>query len=364
MTPSLTIATTATDTPMGAQAYQVAIRERAEAALGAAGEEWTVHNWTVRSLRSSLPGDRRLPMGWLRTAGPTARRAFGAFVYRPRTLVHRMDLILPPPPGHDVLTLHDIVAWEFEDEAAATASAAEELRRADAVICVSSYTAEQASARFGLENTVVVPNGVSPAYFDAEPLDEHTRLDLGLRDPYLLYAGGSARRKNLAGLAAAWRKVAPRRPDWQLALAGPDNPERRKLFDGLPRVVHLGRLPDELMPRLAAGAGACVVPSLAEGFGLPALEAMAVGVPLVATNRTSLPEVVGDTGTLVEPTAEGLSEGIEHVTSQDPTLLPLTIAARVRAREYTWERSAAGHAEVWRRVRFGPPLHGPDRDRD
>ncbi|MEQ1375299.1 glycosyltransferase, partial [Salmonella enterica] len=82
-----------------------------------------------------------------------------------------------------------------------------------------------------------------------------------------------------------------------MALAGPRNPEREALFAGLPRVVHLGRLPDPLMPGLVAGAAAVVVPSLYEGFGLPALEAMAAGVPLLSSNRSSLPEVVGHAGT-------------------------------------------------------------------
>ncbi|MGO0575718.1 glycosyltransferase family 4 protein [Ornithinimicrobium panacihumi] len=258
-----------------------------------------------------------------------------------------MDLILPPPPGANVVTLHDMVSWDFRDESDPVRAAIDELRTADTVICVSQFTAQTAQERMGLNNTVVVPNGVSEDYFNATPLPAEIRRKMGLRDPYLLYAGGSAQRKNLAGLADAWRLVAHRRPDWQLALSGATNPGRLRLFEGLPRVVHLGRVADEYMVGLMAGAGAAVVPSLYEGFGLPALEAMAARVPLVASNRASLPEVIGDGGTLVDPTPEGLAEGIEFVTSSVAAVDSLCAVGLERARQFTWERSAADHAKVW-----------------
>ena len=350
MTKKLTLATTATSTPMGAQAYQRAIIDRAPAALARFGEGWSVTNLVSRSLRSSLPGNRRLPMGWLFNAGPRARRAVGRAVYPRGTVVHRMDLLLPPPPGPDVVTLHDVVSWIYDDESAPVKAAAEELRQADAVICVSQFTADQARERLGLKEPFVIPNGVDPRYFDAQPLGLATLSSLGLQHPYLLYAGGSARRKNLSALAAAWRLMADARPEWTLALAGPRNPERDALFVQLPRVVHLGRLPDELMPGLMRGAGAAVLPSLYEGFGLPALEAMASGTPLLASNRSSLPEVVGDGGLLVDPTPRALAEGIVHVTSGDSSLRRLKESGRRRARLFTWDRSAEAHAQVWREV--------------
>ena len=244
-----------------------------------------------------------------------------------------------------------MVAWDFADESDPVQAAADELRTADAVICVSEFTARTAQERLGLTNTVVVPNGVSLDYFDAARLPAGVQEAMGLRSPYLLYAGGSAQRKNLAGLAEAWRRVAPLRPEWQLALSGAANEERVRLFEGLPRVVHLGRVADEHMVGLMAGAGAAVVPSLYEGFGLPALEAMAAGVSLVSSNRSSLPEVVGSGGTLVDPTPEGLATGLELVTSGDAVVEERRRAGLERAKDFTWERSAAGHAAVW--TRFG-----------
>lgn len=347
----LVIATTATSTPMGAQRYEAEITARASQALAATGEDWQVRPMVSRSLRSQLPGDRRIPMGRLVSASRAERRALGHFLYdRNSDVVHRMDLILPPPRGADVVTLHDVVSWKFSDESAPVRSAAYELRAADAVICVSQFTAEEAASLLNVKDPVVIPNGVDQAYFDAQPLDQQSLSTLGLRKPFALYAGGSAARKNLRGLAEAWRRVARTRSEWSLALAGPTNPTRTQLFASAPRVVHLGRLADELMPPLVASADAVVVPSLYEGFGLPALEAMAAGTPLLSSNRSSLSEVVQDTGTLVEPDAGSLAEGLEHVTSGSSEIDRLAARARERATLFTWHRSTEAHAAVWRSV--------------
>lgn len=343
----LTIATTATANPMGAQAYESAIRAHGQAALDALEDGWLLGDVIARSIRSPLAGNRRLPMGWLTNATPSQRRLIGKVIYRGASVVHRMDLILPPPPGPDIVTLHDMVAWDFSDESTPVRAAVAELQRADAVVCVSDFTARTAQERMGLINTVVVPNGVSTHFFNAQPLRQGELSPISLSPPYILYAGGSARRKNLPALAEAWRMVSPSNPTWTLALSGPVNETRERLFSGIPRVVHLGRLRDEMMPRVMAGAGAAVVPSLYEGFGLPALEAMAAGVPVVASNRSSLPEVVADCGTLVEPTPMGLAEGLEHVMSAPPEVRRQVSRGVKRARSFTWERSAASHAEVW-----------------
>lgn len=349
--PTLAIATTATSTPMGAQAYQAAITQRAPAALDElAPGRWQVRSIVSRSLRSDVPGDRRLPMGRLFGASRRERQLLGRLIWPRRAVVHRMDLILPPPPGPDVVTLHDVVSWEYADESAPVAAAAAELRAADAVICVSEFTAGEAERLLGLTDAVVVPNGVGQEYLDAQPLDAPRLASLGLRGPYLLYAGGSAARKNLPALADAWRLLQGRFPEHRLALAGPRNEVRDRLFAGSERVVHLGRVADEIMPGLVAAAATVVVPSLYEGFGLPALEAMAAGAPLVASNRSSLPEVVGDGGTLVDPTGSALAEGVEHALAGGAEVQAAVARGRQRAAQFTWERSARHHAEVWARL--------------
>lgn len=348
--PRLTIATAATAAPMGAQVYEDEISRRAPTALDSVHPGWTVRRMVFRSLRSPLPGDRRLPMGWLATASPRARREVGRLVYQRGAVVHRMGLDLPPSPYVDVITLHDVVAWKFPDEAAPVRAAAEEARRAAAVICVSAFSASEAVDLLGIRDPIVVHNGVDERFFDAVPASSATLADLGVTGPYVLAAGGASRRKNLAGLAEAWPLVYSARPDLSLVLSGPPSPRRTELFRNLPGVELVGRVPDDVIPSLIAAATTVVVPSLYEGFGLPALEAMAARVPVVAARTSSLPEVVGDGGILVEPTPAEIAEGILWAASGDSTISALVEAGRARADRFTWDRSAAAHAQVWASV--------------
>lgn len=344
----LGIASIATDTPMGAEAYQEQIATRAANALrSVSSEDWRVRRLIVRSLRSPLPGNRRIPLSAVATAGPSLRRRIGGILFGRDAVTHRMNLELPPSRHGDVVTLHDIVAWRFEDESAPVAAAPAELRAADAVVCVSEFTAQEATDLFDLRNVHVIPNGVDERFFDPVPLTEAQRTRFGIPSTYVLHAGGAAVRKNLEGLAAAWPTVHRARPDLRLVLAGPEHPRRQALFAGMAGVVLTGRLPDTLMPGLVAGAEVVVVPSLYEGFGLPALEAMAANVPLVAAATSSLPEVVGQAGILVSPTPDALAEGVLTAASDDSSVARMLIAARERASRFTWSASAAAHARLW-----------------
>jgi glycosyltransferase involved in cell wall biosynthesis len=344
----LLIANVATAVPMGAQVYQEEVASRAPAALGA---EWRVDRMVVRSLRSDLAGTRRLPVSRLAGSPAWLRREIGRAAYPRRSVVHRMNLELPPSTYADVITLHDLVAWKYPDESAPVKTAAEEARRAAAVICVSAFTATEAVDRLGITGPYVIPNGVDPCFFDAAPLDGDALGRLGVDGPYVLASGGASERKNLRALAEAWRDIHQARPDLTLVLSGPEHPRRNALFGGLPGVRLVGRVDAAMVPGLMAAASAVVVPSLDEGFGLPALEAMAVGTPLVAAATSSLPEVVGDGGTLVSPDAHGITEGLLHAVSDDISVTEAVRRGRARATEFTWERSAAAHAEIWRTVR-------------
>ena len=173
---------------------------------------------------------------------------------------------------------------------------------------------------------------------------------LGLPERYVLHAGGASQRKNLEALAQAWPRVRLERPAVRLVLAGPPHPRRTALFGRMAGTMLVGRVSDEIMPGLVAGAEAVVVPSLYEGFGLPVLEAMAARVPVVAANTSSLPEVAGGAAILVEPTGSGITEGLLSATSRDSALGALVSAGRDRAGQFTWERSALEHARVWASV--------------
>jgi glycosyltransferase involved in cell wall biosynthesis len=342
----LALATIATDAPMGAQKYETAVASRAAAALAATGRDWRVDRVVARSLRAGIDGTVRLPIGLLERGGPAARQLLGRIAYPRHTLVHRMSLTLPPA-RHEVVTLHDVVAWRYSDEGTPIASAPQELRAAAAVVCVSQRTADDAKEMFGLENTRVIHLGVDDRFRNPEPLDAGMRDELGLRGRYVLHAGGASTRKNLGALADAWRRVEGSLRDVTLVLSGPPDPRRFELFRGLPRVVFLGRVADGIVPGLIASAEAVVVPSLYEGFGLPVLEAMAAGTPVIAANTSSLPEVAGDGAVLVDPTGDAVAEGIAAVLGGAIDRDGLILRGRVRAGEFTWERCAAEHAAIW-----------------
>ncbi len=343
----LALASLAVDQPMGQQVYEQEIVHRAPAELGTG---WVVEDVRVRTLRSPLEGSARVPSRLLTRSSPSVRRAAGRLLYRNHEVVHRLDLRLPPGPAPEILTVHDVVGWRFPDEASPPGDAGATARRAAAVVCPSHFSAEEVRSVLGVEAPVVIHNGVDSRFFDAHVMDETALAGLGVRPPYVLHAGGCTARKNLEGLAAAWANLEPSRHGTSLVLMGPTDQRRNRLFDPLPGTVRLGRVDDATALGVLAAASALVVPSLYEGFGLPALEGLAAGVPVVAARRSSIPEVCGDDALLVEPDGHGLAEGIEAALSGGVEIAAMVERGRVRARLFTWEASVAAHANVWRSV--------------
>ena len=346
MSPRLALVTMAVSQPMGQQVYEQELARRAPAELG---DRWLVDQVTVRTLRSPLPGSVRIPSRLLAGSSPQLRRAAGRIIYRGHDVVHRFDLRLPPAPRPEILTVHDVVSWRFPDEAVPPSDAASSAQQAAAVVCPSQFSADEVCARLGVASAVAIPNGVHPAFFGAEPLPSDRLAGLGIRRPFVLHAGGCTERKNLTGLAGAWPEVRSVHPDAMLVMMGPADPRRNRLFDPLPGTCLIGRVDDATARGVMAAASAVVVPSVYEGFGLPALEGMAVGVPVVAARRSSLPEVCGDAALLVEPDAGGLAEGVRTALTGGAEIDELVARGRRRAGRFTWEASAAAHADLWRR---------------
>ncbi len=330
---------------MGQQVYEREVTSRAPSALG---PDWEVVPHVVRTLRSGLRGDARLPARVLTTRSTALRRAAGRHLYRPHELVHRLDLRLPPAPTAEVLTVHDVVPWRFDDEGPAPADGARSARRAAAVVCPSQFAADEVASVLGATRVTVVHNGVDDRFFSAEPLSDAALAERGVRRPFVLHAGGSTQRKNLDGLAAAWPIVRAACPEAGLVLVGPPDERRDRLFAGLAGTVRTGRLDDATAAGMMAAASAVVVPSVYEGFGLPALEGMAAGTPVVAARRASLPEVCGDAAYLVEPDGPGLAEGVLAALTDTRATSSMVERGRARAAGFTWEACAAAHAEVWR----------------
>jgi len=211
-------------------------------------------------------------------------------------------------------------------------------RRAVRVLVVSEYSRAQVLEWTGLPDrrVVNVGNGVGPPF---GPGGERYRP--GHR--YILYAGNFRRHKNLDRLFAAFRDLRP--PELRLLLTGdPDPSVLRSLrhFGVAGRTVFTGRVPDTGLAALYRGAELVVQPSLGEGFGLTALEAMACGAPVVASRAGALPEVVGGAAQLVDPLDTGdLRRGIERVLSDGELRAAMARAGAERARSFAWDSVAS-----------------------
>jgi glycosyltransferase involved in cell wall biosynthesis len=187
------------------------------------------------------------------------------------------------------------------------------------------------------------------------------RQKYALPERYLLYLGGFDQRKNLSTLLRAFALLVNRQPQARLVIAGqvpawdgPLFPDPRRLVRELgveERVVFTGWVPEEDKPALYSGATAFVFPSLYEGFGLPAVEALACGTPIIASDRSSLPEVVGEGGILVEPTdAKALAEAMEMLLVDDALRAELRQRALTQASKFSWKQTALETLAVYRKV--------------
>jgi glycosyltransferase involved in cell wall biosynthesis len=209
------------------------------------------------------------------------------------------------------------------------------------------------------ERLDVIPLGVSARFRAPPPASvDGTLARLGVPRPYLLFVGNLEPRKNLAGLLRAFRRVRRESPAaMHLVVAGKlawkSGPLRAEL--GAPdlagAVVATGYVAPADLPALYAGAAALVFPSFWEGFGLPVLEAMACGTPVVASDVASLPEVCGDAAVLVDPASpDSIAQGILEVVGDEANRGELIRRGLSRARAFPWERTARETLASYRRA--------------
>lgn len=220
------------------------------------------------------------------------------------------------------------------------------MRTADAVIAVSSSTARDLAELFGLgpERVTVVPEAVSEIFRPLTAAElEGARVQFGLPERFLLFVSTIEPRKNVDTLLEAWSRL-PSRPE--LVLAGGwgwrHEEVRARLEKWAGRGVRLlGGVPPERLPQLYNLATALAHPAWYEGFGLTPLEAMACGTPVVAADASSLPEVVGDAGLLVDPgDVEGWTRALERVLEDGELRRQLRARGLERAAGFTWSRTA------------------------
>jgi glycosyltransferase involved in cell wall biosynthesis len=286
------------------------------------------------------------------------------------TLFHAPHYVLPPLiTCRSVVTIHDCIHLMFPQYlpnrlayAYARTSIGLAARRATRVLTVS-----ESSKRDILKYVDVAPEKIDVIYnayderFGVEPREEDVvrlRERYQLTDEFVLYAGNVRPHKNLERLIEAFNIVRRRGLDHlKLVLIG----DEISKYASLRRAVHryqlhkyvrfLGYLPEETLAVMYRLAGVFVFPSLYEGFGLPPLEAMASGTPVVTSNVSSLPEVAGDAAVLVDPYDAGaIADGIYAVLTDEQLRATLRRKGVARAREFSWERSVRRVREIYGEV--------------
>lgn len=234
--------------------------------------------------------------------------------------------------------------------------------RADLIVTLSQFTAAEVSRHIRGTGQRMRVTGAGADDFSAGPVaslsGQLARLAAG---PYVLSMGSTRAHKDLPTLLRAFAPIALAHPELRLLLVGastpgylaatlPDVPEAVR-----ERVTFTGRVSDDELRALYAGAAVFAFPSRYEGFGLPPLEAMALGAPVVCANAASLPEVVGEAALTFEPgDAAALAAAITRVLDEDAIRDGLVTAGRARAAELTWEAAARKTLEVYREAQAGP----------
>ncbi len=267
-------------------------------------------------------------------------------------LVHGPDFAVPYLSARpSVLTLHDISPWMDERWHHAAGRVRHrtpillELGLATMVITPTELVRKQVIERFR-----VLPNRVAAVPEAPASWLQPVPAQASLYGPYFLFVGTLEPRKNIPVLLEAWRAVR-RRHTVDLVIAGRRRFDFRALADE-PGLHVLGEVPDEALPGLYSGALALVYPSLYEGFGLPVLEAMQCGAPVVASPAVA---EVGGHAAIYAGTTEELARAMQHLAENPAAGAEYRIRSLARAREFTWERTARLTHEVYNeaRRRFG-----------
>ena len=323
-----------------------------------------------RDTRPTLPGPN---FTRVRTFTPSHNRlerwTLGTELFPLRLdVLHSPDFI-PPLWGarRYVITIHDLNFLHYPQFLTAASrryyndQIERAVRQADHILACSEATRADLIALLDVppEKITVHLEGVDEAFRPLPNSEVETACQqLELPPGYLLFVGTFEPRKNIPGLLEAYRILLETQPEVPpLVLAG----RRGWLYDEIyaraqalglsERILWRENIPQALMPALYNGAATLVMPSFYEGFGLPPLEAMACGTPAVVANRSSLPEVVGDAGLLVNPDdPEDIAAGLNRLLADPELHRELSAKSIQRAATFTWQRTAEAVLQTYHRV--------------
>ncbi|MDQ1436144.1 MAG: hypothetical protein QOF59_2960 [Actinomycetota bacterium] len=356
--------------PVGAGVYTIAVArgvaERSDVDLHLVARRADTARWRELAPNAELhalaPNRRPTRLAWEQAAGPRVARRIRPDVWHSPHYTMPLRSTVPIVVAMHDLTFFDHPEWHERSKVVyfrrMIAAAA---RRADVIITGSNDAAEGLRARFRVRGEIVViHHGVDHARFAPTP-DDTTDLALlarhGVARPYIAFASTIEPRKDVPTLVRAFACIAGAHPELQLVLAGGDGwgvAEARAAIEKsgvATRILRPGYVDNATLAALFRRAEVIAYPSLVEGFGMPALEALASGTPLVTTSGSALEEVVGDAALLVAPAdADGLARALATVLDDAQVAARLRAAGPARATTFTWARSIDAHVEAYRRA--------------
>jgi glycosyltransferase involved in cell wall biosynthesis len=314
------------------------------------------------TVHAVVPNGRPARIVWEQYAAPRLARRAGIDVWHGPH--YTMPLRLDRPT---VVTVHDLTFFDHPEwhertkvpffRAMIRASA----RRAAGVVCISQYTADRLAAVAPAHGTVVVArHGVDPDRFrpDGDDVADAARLvGHGVTPPFVAFVGTIEPRKNLPNVVAAFARLVPDHPDLRLVLAGGDGWGALALREAVAasgvatHVLRPGYVEDDVVPALFRRASCAVYVPFEEGFGVPALEAMACGAPLVTARGSALAEVAGDAALAVDPSdVDALAAAMRSIVDDSAVASRLRAAGPVRAGTFSWAQSIETHVELYDKV--------------
>jgi glycosyltransferase involved in cell wall biosynthesis len=319
--------------------------------------------------RSLFIPDRYLNILWYRWRVPLYANIFTG----PVDIYHGLDFVLPPLAGkaRKVVTVYDLAFLQHPETAVPSLATylnkvvPESVAAADVVAAISHATKQALIEHYKTppEKIIVIPCGIAPHFqrIKDPTLLEATRRKFDLRGPFILSVGTLEPRKNHLGLIKAFHEVQQKNENSAiLAIAGGKGwlyEETQRIVTELKledKVRFLGRISDLELITLYSLADVFAFPSFFEGFGIPPLEAMACGAPVITSNTSSLPEVTGDAAILVDPhDTHALANAISRLLGDEQLQEDLRQKGCLQAQQYTWANAARKMLSVYQTLLNG-----------